>query len=147
MDKLTEIPDQLKKLGFKRAIEKIDKGKRMEFAYSNYLFVTQDKIDLFNKNLRKETLKESPGSYEFKKLAMIPIGDYDQVPPKDVLDAIEKAQKDACFHTFEIAKIEWIKQVKDPIVFGRIQGCTDYFFISQWDDDVQIEDIMFMEGK
>jgi hypothetical protein len=35
-----------------------------------------------------------------------------------------------------------VKEVIDPIIFGKIDGCTDRFFIAQWDDDVKIEDIV-----
>ena len=68
-----------------------------------------------------------------------------EFPPDTVLDALEKAKEDNCFDTFEVAKISWIEEIKDPILFGIIEGCSDKFFISQWDDDVKIEDLLFME--
>ena len=40
---------------------------------------------------------------------------------------------------------EWIKEIKDPIVFGVINGCPDKFFISQWDDDIKIDDIFLLD--
>jgi hypothetical protein len=49
---------------------------------------------------------------------------------------------DDCFDSFEIAKIQWKREIKDPILFGRIDGCPDRFYVSQWDDDVRIEDIL-----
>jgi len=149
-DQVNDVSDQLERLGFKKALKGISRCKKMEFAYSNYLFVTNEKINKFNEKLRyenvgHETVKGERFSSTYKKLSFTPISDYPSIPPKDVLDAIEKAKLNKCFDRFEIAKIEWIKEVKDPIVFGRIDGCSDYFFISQWDDDVKIEYIMFQE--
>jgi hypothetical protein len=135
----------LEKLGLTKAAEKLETAKKMKFAYANYLFVTQKKVDEFNVKLRVDTLKEDKSSWQFKHLVFIKLGDYSEIPPASVLEALTKAQDDKCFDTFEVAKIEWIKEVKDPILFGRINGCTDYFFITQWDDDVKFEDILFTE--
>ena len=46
------------------------------------------------------------------------------------------------FDTFEVAKIESTRVYRDPIVFGRISGCDDRFYIAQYDDDVKIEDLL-----
>ena len=32
--------------------------------------------------------------------------------------------------------------LKDPILVGRIQGCSDAFVIAQWDTDLKVEDIL-----
>lgn len=117
----------------------------MKKAYEKYLFVTQNTIDKFNEKLRKDTLIEDKSAYSFKRLVFISLDKYNQLPPDNVLEALENAQKDECFDTYEVAKIKWIKEVKDPILFGVIEGCSDKFFISQWDDDVKIEDLLFME--
>jgi len=67
---------------------------------------------------------------------------YEKVPPDFVLEAMEKAMDLNCFDRFEVASIQSVKEIPDPIVFGVIDGCTDKFFISQWDNDVKIEDIL-----
>lgn len=64
---------------------------------------------------------------------------YPEVPPAHVLDKMEEAIGRSCFDVFEVAHIV---NVKDPILFGRVQGCPDLFFIDQWDDDIRIEDIL-----
>ncbi len=117
----------------------------MKKAYSKYLFVTQSIIDKFNEKLRKDTLIEDPKSRSYKSLIFIPLEEYNQLPLDNVLEALKNASEDMCFDDFEIAKIDWIKEVKDPILFGIINKCSDKFFISQWDDDVKIEDLLFME--
>ena len=124
---------------------KVDEVERMKMAYEKYLFVSQKTIDLFNDKLKIETLKEDSRHRIYKRLVFIPLETYDQLPPDTVLDALEKAKEDNCFDTFEVAKISWIEEIKDPILFGIIEGCSDKFFISQWDDDVKIEDLLFME--
>ena len=135
----------LEELGFKTAFKKLDSAKKMAFAFSKYLFVTQDKINIFNEKLRVDTMKEDKTARSYKRLAMIPVEQYNEIPPDFVLKAMSNAKADNCFDEFVVAKIEWFKEVKDPILFGKINGCTDYFFISQWDDDVKFEDILFTE--
>lgn len=137
-----DYSEELKKLGFTTAVKKIDIAQRMKIAYGKYGFVTQEKINIFNDNLRKETLKEDHMSRTYKKLVFIPVKEYPEVPPPHVLRNLKEAVDDGCFDSFEIAKIQWIKEIKDPILFGRVEGCPDRFFIAQWDDDVKIEDIL-----
>lgn len=139
--------DRLTELGFTMATSNLELAKKMKIAYDNYLFVSQEKIDAFNEKLRIDTLKEDKRSSTYKRLKFTNIKDYTTVPPASVLDALESAQKRGCFDTFEIAKIEWHTEVKDPILFAKINGCSDFFFISQWDDDVHFEDILFLGVK
>ncbi len=138
--------ERLEKIGFKKASNRIQElremKRKMMIAYEHFRFVKQDKINAFNEKLKKETLKEDERAYYYKVLQFTPLEEYSEVPPDHVLDALEKAQELKCFDTFEIAKIHDKVEVKDPIVFGRIKGCPDRFFISQWDDDVKIEQII-----
>jgi hypothetical protein len=108
-----------------------------------YGFIKKEQIDKFQEVLG---LQKVAKGYK-KQLTFCPIERYDRdVPPQDVLEKIEAAKKSGCFDSFEIAYVEEVK--KDPIVFGRIDGCSDRFFIAQWDDDVSIEQIiMASEGK
>lgn len=126
-------------------VKKLKQAEKMKKAYGKYLFITQNTVDKFNEKLRKDTLIEDKHSNSFKRLVFISLEQYSQLPPDNVLAALDSAQKDSCFDSYEIAKIDWIKEVKDPILFGVIEGCSDKFFISQWDDDVKIEDLLFME--
>ena len=142
----TETLKKLEKLGFKNASrivkEKLELKRKMMIAYEHFRYVTQERIDAFNQALRAESMQENKQYYQYKVLGFIPLEAYSEVPPVDVLDKVEQAIEKGCFDTFEIAKIQDVKEVKDPIVFGRINGCTDRFFIAQWDDDVKIEDIL-----
>lgn len=142
----TEMIEKLEKLGFKNASEKIkkiaEKKKRLMIAYEHFRFVRQEKIDAFNEKLKKETTKRMKGTNydEWQTLDFSNLESWEKIPPMNVLEDLEKAQDMKCFDSFEVA---YIKEVNnDPIIFGRINGCPDRFFISQWDFDVKIEDIL-----
>lgn len=134
-----ETMTRLETLGFKAASEKIKAAavmkKKLAVAYEHYRFVREEKIADFQHKLYSESRKN--GSY--KELAFTPIESYSEVPPTEVLSDLETAMERKCFDTFEIAHI---REVKDPILFGRIGGCSDRFYIAQWDEDVKIEQIL-----
>lgn len=143
---------KLDQLGFKKAASDLNKAKelkrKMTIAYEHFRYVRPEKFDAYDEKLKRNTLKEEgrQGSSEYfhnyDKLAFIPIAEYPNVPPQAVLDKIESAQEQKCFDRFEVCKVESIREYKDPIIFGVIEGCPDRFFISQWDTDVRIEDIL-----
>ena len=138
--------ERLEKIGLKKASNRITElrgmRRKMTIAYEHFRYVKQEKIDAFNKRLKDETLREDKKAHYYKCLQFISLEEYTEVPPEHVLDALEKAQEMNCFDTFEVAKIQDKVEIKDPIVFGRIKNCPDRFYISQWDDDVKIEQIL-----
>uniref|UniRef100_A0A6H2A3C8 Uncharacterized protein n=2 Tax=viral metagenome TaxID=1070528 RepID=A0A6H2A3C8_9ZZZZ len=138
--------EQLEKVGLTAAAkgvkDLIELKRKMMIAYEHFRYVTQNKIDTFNEKLKKETLTEDKRSYSYKRLDFIKLSDYTEVPPQDVISKLEEALSFNCFDYFEVAKIKDIVEVKDPIVFGRINNCSDRFFIGQWDNDISIEDII-----
>lgn len=138
-----KMQERLGKLGFKKLSTEIESfitlKQKMVYAYHNYIPVTQDKIDKFNKELESNKVG---GNY--KKLVFVDVCNYDKVPPEDVLVSLEKAKEGNCFDKFEIALI---REIKDPVLFGVINGCTDRFFIAQWDDDVSLDDILVADIK
>jgi hypothetical protein len=141
------VENLLEKLGFKRALSKLGRGRKvfpkLKVAYARYGFIREEQIQAFENKLAKEKAKVG---YR-KTLLFSRLENYDRdVPPIEVLQKIEEAKAVGCFDYFEIAFVEEVK--KDPIVFGRIEGCRDRFFIAQWDTDVSIEQIiMASEGK
>jgi len=148
VEKITDL--ELEALGFKTAAKTLKeltiKKKKMALAYEHYRFVRQDKIDAFNKNLREKTETRKPGPWgdtiQYNQLVFTPIQNYKDAPPREVLNKLAESVKRGCFDAWEIAHIESVVKVPDPILFGRIEGCSDRFFISQWEDDVKIEDIL-----
>jgi len=161
--------NDLLELGFTKAgtklKSKMDLKRRLLIAYEHYRFVTPQVMDRFQaaikqktytvtdpcpqchnhkKKKRKCTYCQGTGAREatYDKLCMTPIADYPEAPPQPVLDALKEAQKKEVFDTYEVGKVESVVDRPDPIVFGRIKGCDDRFFIAQWDNDVKIEDIL-----
>ena len=138
--------ERLEKLGMKPAVDKVrelrEVRRKMAIAYENFRYVKQEKIDEFNKELRKDTEKQDDYNITYDVLGFTKLEEYTEVPPESVLDRIEEAIKLACFDYFEIGKIESRKETKDPIIFGRITNCNDRFFVGQWDNDVTIEQIL-----
>ena len=141
-NQLMKTSTQLEKLGFKAAKKKLDTAQKLAIAYGKYGFVTQQKVDKFNEKLQEETIRTEKNYREYKRLQFTPIDQYEKVPPQDALVRLEAAMNDGIFDTFEVATIRWVKEIIDPIIFGRIDGCTDRFFVCQWDSDVSIEDIV-----
>lgn len=141
---------ELKELGLTTAANKVEKDQelliKMHIAYDNYQWARQFDIDEFNTKLKKKTErttgKEGVDQYRiYDKLVMIKLEDYKEVPPQEVLKKLREAKSHQCFDYFEIAKIESVEEYEDPVMFGRINGCGDYFYIAQWDDDVTFEEI------
>lgn len=136
---------RLDKLGFKSAAMELavmhEKKKKLAIAYEHYRFVTPANVQKFNDALLKKTGKNmtSMMNMEYQVLAFVPIGDYKTVPPDDVLQKLEVAQERKCFDKYEVA---YIKNVKDPLLFGLVNGTANRFFIAQWDTDISIDDLL-----
>jgi hypothetical protein len=134
------VIDRLEKLGFKAASAEVKllatRKRKMALAYELYRFVRPERINDFNARLKMQTRKQNGG---YQVLDFQPIEHYKTVPPADVLNALEIAQDRQCFDRFEIA---YIREIEDPILFGRIDGCGDRFYIGAWDKDVSIEDLL-----
>jgi len=123
------------------------RSKQLTLAYEHFRYVRKEKIAAFNEKLKKRSLKidgeAGVDRYDtYDRLAFTPLQEYAKAPPEKVLEDLEKAQVVGCFDSSEVATIASVREYKDPIIFGRIAKCPDRFFISQWDDDVKIEDIL-----
>lgn len=132
--------ERLEKLGFINAADVIkklkEKSRKMSIAYEHFRFVRPDKIAEFQKKIYEKTFHDAGGH---KILRFTPIAECEKIPPDSVLASLEHAIEKKCFDSFDVAHIEL---VKDPILFGRIKGCADAFFIDCWDNDVTIEEIL-----
>ena len=150
MIKEQETISKLEKLGFKTAGDKVkrlaEKKRKLAIAYEHFRFVRKEKISDFNQKLKEKTMKRVKGPYgnteTFQELSFTPVESYSECPPDDVLADLETAMGRNCFDAYEIAHIVTTVKVPDPILFGRINGCTDRFFIAQWDNDVTIQEIL-----
>lgn len=135
--------EQLDKLGFKSACkvikDKVEQSKKMHIAYQNFDFITMENVQEFNKYLREKTHQNNQQYVTYDQLQFITIENYTEAPPQEVLEKLEQAKELNCFDIFEIGKIQAVQERKDPILFGKINGCGDYFCIAQWDNDVSME--------
>lgn len=157
MNTLDAHIEQAKALGFTagatQAEANRDRARRMYLAYTSYEIVEPGHIDAFKGRLKERSYKttgergvnlreyfdtlvfEAPESYKGT-------GDSTGLPPKEALDAFQAARDAKVFDTFEVARVESVQVYKDPILFGRIEGCLDRFFIAQWGDDVSLQDLI-----
>lgn len=141
---------RLAQLGLETAAKEVVRqrsvAKKLDIAYQYYRFVEEGKINDFNMNLFKATRQDAGGllGYDsYSQLTFMALSEYPAVPPVEVLDALEAAYGHQCFDRFEVAQITELSVPKpDPILFGLVNGCSDRFFIAQWDEDVKIEDIL-----
>lgn len=125
----------------------VERAGRLAQAYEHYPYVSQEAIDKFNAKLKATslTMTGKAGSnlrHHYDTLTFTEVKEYPSAPPAEVLGAVKEAQDRKIFDTLEVAHVVSVNEYKDPIVFGRIEGCGDRFFISQWGDDVSIEQLI-----
>lgn len=147
----------LKELGMDAAAQKLDTAidlkKKLLIAYEHFKFVSPKIFDRFQKVLKAKSLRiEVHNQYQqteyWRELEFVALKDYKEIPPPDCLMDLKKAQEFKIFDRYDVAKVVERShytdstRVPDPIIFGCIDGCVDKFFITQWDDDVAIEDIL-----
>lgn len=138
---------ELLELGFSKVGNKLkdkeDLKRKLAIAFEHHRVVTPGVVERFQKQLRKKTeAVDKYGRTSYDTLAFCKIAEYGEVPPVEVLGKVKEAMALKCFDYFEVAKVETVQVRPDPIIFGRIKGCDDRFFVAQWDNDVKIEDIL-----
>lgn len=143
--------------------------KKLAVAYEHFRYVSQEKIDSFIARLRastsriptreeyntaasgfglsryEEAIKYGYASKVYDTLVLDALEKYDGVPPQDVLEKLAAAKQFGIFDTFEVAHVEPVAtkvHFPDPILFGRVAGCTDHFFIGEWGNDVKLADLI-----
>jgi hypothetical protein len=150
-------PELLKELGLEAASNnlsnKINLKNKLTIAYEHFRFVEPHVFERFNDEMKTKTLKiDNHNQYQrtetYRRLKFVALKDYKEIPPPDCLMDLKKAKEFNCFDSFEVATVEEVSNyydttpIPDPIIFGCINGCVDKFFITQWDDDVSIEEIL-----
>jgi hypothetical protein len=147
----------LEKAGFTQAAQMLamvqNKQRRLLLAYEFYRYVTPEHIEAFQIKLMAAGIEvENPGTsnvyHRYAQLVFTPIeaytgqGNKQGLPPQEVIDAVIAANDRAIFDSLEVAYVATVREYKDPIIFGRIDGCGDRFYICQWGDDVAITDLL-----
>jgi len=147
---IMKLVERLEKLGFTKVAKELkakeEFKRKLIIAYEHFKYITPEAIEKFNEELKEKTYQEiSPGYYKYNRLKFVKISEYDRIPPESVLNKLEEAQKLNIFDEFEVAFIEEVEE--DPIIFGRIKGCEDRFFICQWDNDIKVEELEKFQDK
>jgi hypothetical protein len=62
----------------------------------------------------------------------------DRIIPDEVLDKLEVANEHQVFDKIQVL---WAEKVKDPILLGQVDGCEDFFYITEWGSDITFEQI------
>lgn len=66
----------------------------------------------------------------------------DRIIPDNILDKLEEAKERQLFDSFAVL---WAERVPDPILLGVVNGCSDYFYIAEWGDDISFKQLS--EGR
>lgn len=145
---------ELEELGFSAASKALDKAERLKkkltFAFEHFRHVSKEKMDAFQADLQKRTFKREGYTQTWDEVAIVPIKDYKKIPPKECLDALKAAQSmevdgEKIFDSYGVAIVVEVKKEiprPDPIIFGYINGFSGHFFITQWDNDITIEQLL-----
>lgn len=73
------------------------------------------------------------------------VHDYTAVPPTYVAEKLTQAKSvlPTLFDYYTVAELNTRNsKIKDPLLLGRIKDVNIRFFICQWDDDIQLDDII-----
>lgn len=104
--------------------------KKAAIQASGYdTYVEEEMIEKYKDHLPKN-----------KELVIDEISEYEKPLPNHAQVKLERAKKEEIFDSFWIF---WIREVKDPILFGQIKDEPKvYYFIDQWDNDIKVEDLL-----
>jgi hypothetical protein len=121
-----------------KKLEKImnQKLKLSAIGISGYDKYVDDKmIEEYRKYLPKMTMTK-----DGKELIIDDLTEYDKPLPEHAQKKLAVAKKAKVFDSFCVF---WIKEVKDPILFGQITEQPDvFYYIDEWDSDISIEDLL-----
>jgi len=77
----------------------------------------------------------------YRSLAWVetPISEVEEAPPLNILQIMKKQ---IGLNHFDELTIATVREVSDPFLIGRIKNNPTRFFIAQWGDDIQIDDLI-----
>lgn len=80
-----------------------------------------------------------------KELVIDELDEYDKPIPPKIVKKVEVAKDAKVFDKFVVF---WIREVKDPIIFGQIKEEPNFFyFVGEWDDDISVDDLLKIKVK
>ncbi len=141
---LDGISSKYNTAAYNKARESIRIAKEKQILKDEgYAFITEQQLINF--------VLKSPRGLVFEEL-----GRYEKMLPKDVIDALNKAEMLKLFSNYYVLRYDGNNKniffvndsspkPKDPILFGVIPDCTDLFHIASWiegDDDLTFDKIL-----
>lgn len=69
----------------------------------------------------------------------VPVEEYKGLPPRRVINKLQEEKNRGIFDAFTIGVV---KGLPDPLLMGRINGCSDRFYLAQWGDDITLDDLI-----
>jgi hypothetical protein len=144
---ITPTEAELRELGLNAAADKMkrarEQARKLRIAFEHFRVVTPEQVQRFQEELWSErhTDPYTYGLY-YKTMRFTALEIYQDVPPAEVLQKIREARELKCFDRFEVLTLEAQEVTPDPVIFGRIEGDDNRYFVAQWDDDVRIEQIL-----
>ena len=120
------------------------------FGFGGSWFLTGEATDEEKQQYPKhpiQTIEERTNDYTSGKEGTIgrfiwtetPLEQRKSIPPVNVLETLKQHQKRNLFDYYTIAEVN---SVVDPLLLGRIEGVSDRFFICQWGNDIQLDDLI-----
>ena len=107
------------------------------------LFITKEQAEKFGRSIKDETLK------------ITPLKNFARIIPANVVKKVKKTVDKKLFDEYVIFHLdnksvketqkEKIEREKDPIIFGKINETDKYYFIGDWEDeldDLRLGDIV-----
>lgn len=156
-DKLESLVDDFTKSGQQAMAEQSIKqfiiiSKESAAYVCGYTkFLTQEHVDKYKYNIKGSTLKVTP------------LKNFCRVIPKAVMKKVNNCMEKGLFDDYVIFHLdnagsketekERIERERDPIIFGKIEFSDRYYFIADWEDeldDLRFNDIvtnLVLKGK
>jgi len=114
---------------FEKEMEKNLKLATIQTMGYDALYITEKQVEKYKDKLSSN-----------KALVIDDLEEYDKPIPSNVQIALKSAKEAELFDTFCIF---WIREVKDPILFGQIEELPDrYYFIAEWNKDISVKELM-----
>jgi len=149
LSRLEKLADDFEKLGQIAMSEECIKQfivlsrESAMWACGFKLFITKNQAEKFSHSIKDETLK------------ITPLKNFARIIPASVVKKVKKTIDKRLFDSYVIFHLdnksvketqkEKIEREKDPIIFGKINESDNYYFIGDWEDeldDLRLGDIV-----
>ena len=132
--------------------------------YGQYIRVpVQNSVDFYNLNLSQyddyiqappdpahwaggtmeantvDSRSTAPGTIGKFRWVEVPLSQYAGIPPEPVLARLAEEKVKGIFQEYHVASVE---NIHDPLLLGIVKGCADRWYLSQWGNDVSLDDVI-----